>query len=205
MALSCSKKLSVLSRRIPSKHHGNFYCLNCLHSLATGNKRESQENVFEKKKDFCNTVMPSEDTKILEFNQYQKSDKAPFVICSDLECLIKKIDGSKNNPENSFTAKVGKHIPSRFSICTMLSFKSIENKYDVYRGKGCRKKFCESLRELAIKIINFKEKTMKLLRKEPHKSSENSKICYICEEKNKDKHAKDIINLGAIAIILFCA
>ena len=28
--------------------------------------------------------MPSEDTKILEFNQYQKSDKAPFVIYADL-------------------------------------------------------------------------------------------------------------------------
>ena len=33
--------------------------------------------------------MPSEDIKMLEFNQYQKSDKAPFVIYSDLvECLI---------------------------------------------------------------------------------------------------------------------
>ena len=29
--------------------------------------------------------MPSEDTKILEFNQYQKSDKAPFIIYADLE------------------------------------------------------------------------------------------------------------------------
>ena len=106
MALSCSKKLSVLSRRIPSKHHGNFYCLNCLHSLATGNKRESQENVFEKKKDFCNTVMPSEDTKILEFNQYQKSDEASFIIYSDHECIIETIDGCKNNPENSSTTKV---------------------------------------------------------------------------------------------------
>ena len=28
--------------------------------------------------------MPSEDTKILDFNQYQKSDKAPFVIYADL-------------------------------------------------------------------------------------------------------------------------
>ena len=34
--------------------------------------------------------MPSKYTKILEFNQYQKSDKAPFVIYADLECLIKK-------------------------------------------------------------------------------------------------------------------
>ena len=28
------------------------------------------------KKDFCNVIMPSEDTKILEFNQYQKPEKA---------------------------------------------------------------------------------------------------------------------------------
>ena len=29
--------------------------------------------------------MPSEDIKILEFNQYQKSDKALFIIYADLE------------------------------------------------------------------------------------------------------------------------
>ena len=39
--------------------------------------------------------------------------------------------------ENSFTSKVGKHIPSVFSISTISSFKNIENKYDVYRGKDC--------------------------------------------------------------------
>ena len=36
--------------------------------------------------------MPSEDTKILEFNQYQKSDKAPFIIYADLEYIIEMID-----------------------------------------------------------------------------------------------------------------
>ena len=34
--------------------------------------------------------MPSKDTKMLEFNQYQKSDKAPFIIYADLECIIEK-------------------------------------------------------------------------------------------------------------------
>ena len=47
--------------------------------------------------------MPSKDTKILEFIQYQKSNKAPFIIDADLECLIEKIDGCKNNHENSPT------------------------------------------------------------------------------------------------------
>ena len=55
--------------------------------------------------------MSSEDTKILEFNQYQKSDKAPFIIYADLECLIEKIDGCKNNPHKSFKTKVDEHIP----------------------------------------------------------------------------------------------
>ena len=34
--------------------------------------------------------MPSENTKILEFNQYQKLGKAPFVIYADLQCLIER-------------------------------------------------------------------------------------------------------------------
>ena len=42
--------------------------------------------------------MPSEDTKILEFNQYQKSDKARLIIYADLEFIIEKIDGCKKHP-----------------------------------------------------------------------------------------------------------
>ena len=61
--------------------------------------------------------MPSEDTKILEFNQCRKSDKAPFIIYADLDCIIEKIDGCKNNPENSL------------------------------KNKDCMKTFCEFLRD----------------------------------------------------------
>ena len=50
--------------------------------------------------------MPYEDTKFLKFNQYQKSDRTPFVIYTYLEFLIEKIDGCRNNPENSFSTKV---------------------------------------------------------------------------------------------------
>ena len=34
--------------------------------------------------------MPLEGNKILEFNQYQISDKAPFIIYADLQCTIEK-------------------------------------------------------------------------------------------------------------------
>ena len=86
--------------------------------------------------------MPSENTKILEFNQYQKSDKAPFIIYADLESIIKMINGCKNNLECSSTLKVNKHVPSGFSMSTISSFRSIKNKRYVYRGKRCMKNFC---------------------------------------------------------------
>ena len=109
--------------------------------------------------------MPSEDTKILEFNEYQKFDKAPFIIYEDLECIIEKIDGCKNNPENSSTIKVSEHIPSGFSMSTISSFRSIENKHGAYRDKDCMKNFCEFLREHAMKIINFKKKQNEVVNK----------------------------------------
>ena len=84
--------------------------------------------------------MPSENTKILEFNQYQKLGKAPFVTYADLQCLIEKRGECKNNPENSSTTRVNEHIPLSFSISTISSFRSIENKHDVYRDKDFMKK-----------------------------------------------------------------
>ena len=50
-------------------------------------------------------------------------------------------------------------------MSTISSFRSIENKHDVYRGKDCMKKFCEFLRKHTMKIINLKKKKMKLLKK----------------------------------------
>ena len=60
--------------------------------------------------------MSSEDTKISEFNQYQKSDKTLFIIYVYLECEMEKIDGCKNSPENSSTTKVSDPIARGFSM-----------------------------------------------------------------------------------------
>ena len=142
-------------------------------------------------KDFCKVIIPSDDTKILELNQYQKSDKVLFIIYGVLESLIEKIDGCKNNLENSYTTKVSEHILSGFSMYTISSFKSIKNKHDVCRGNDCMKKFCESLREHAIKIINFTKKKTELLTKEQQESYKNAKISYISKEKFENKYLKD--------------
>ena len=97
--------------------------MNCLLSFRSKHKLESHKKVCENK-DFCNVILPSEDTKILEFNKYRKSDKEPGEESdANLECLTKNIDGCKSYPEKSSTTKVGEHIPLGSPMSTISSFK----------------------------------------------------------------------------------
>ena len=54
------------------------------------------------------------------------------------------------------------------------------------------KKFYESLREHAVKLINSKEKKRKLLTKEQQEPYENVEIYYTCKEKIENKYLKEI-------------
>ena len=62
------------------------------------------------------------------------------------------------------------------------TYDGIENKYDIYGGKDCMKKFCEFIRRHTIKIINLEKKTIPLI-KEQQESYEKTKICYHCKKK----------------------
>ena len=140
--------------------------------------------------------MPFEDTEILEFHQFKKSDQVAFIIYADLECIIQKVYVCKNNPENLSTTKLTEHIPSDFSMSTLSSFRSIENIHDAHRSKDCMKKFCEFLREHVMKIINFKKKKNEVINKKA--KPENAKICYICKQKFENKYLKDKFEIFVI-------
>ena len=78
------------------------------------------------------------------------------------------------------------------------SFKSIENKHDVYSGKDCMKRFCESVREHAMKLFNFKKKKNEVICKPRAEIIINAKICYVCKTNlkiNMEK-VKNIVKLA---------
>ena len=73
-------QIDIIKRKKIKKKNSDSYCLNyCLHFFRTKNKLESHKKLC-KSKNFCNVIMPTEDTKILEFNQDQKSDKESFIL-----------------------------------------------------------------------------------------------------------------------------
>ena len=54
------------------------------------------------------------------------------MIYADLECIIEKIDGCRNNPGSSPTTKASDHILSGFSMSTISSFRSKKKKSMMY-------------------------------------------------------------------------
>ena len=66
--------------------------------------------------------MFSENTKMLEFNQYEKSKKTTSIIYVVLESLLKNYV-RKNNPEKSSSPTIGEDIPSSFSMFKIYPFK----------------------------------------------------------------------------------
>ena len=79
------KEISKLLRRITSKHHGDFYCFNCLRPFRTENELKSHEKVC-KSKDFCGIAMPSDKDILSLINKYVNVN-----IFVELQCHQKRI------------------------------------------------------------------------------------------------------------------
>ena len=132
--------------------------------------------------------MPIKSNNTIKYNHGEKSMKLPFVIYTDLECLLEKMSTCQNNPNKSSATKINKHTPSGYSIFTHCSFDESKNEINYYRGDDCMRKFCKDLREHSTKIINYEKKKMIPLTTEEKVHYNKQKICYICKKEfNNDK------------------
>ena len=86
--------------------------------------------------------------------------KVPSIIYMNLESLIKQNNECENNPKKSSTTKVGEHNLRGYSMFMVWMFDGVKNKHDVYQGEDSMKKFCLSLKEHAMEIINFEKKNI---------------------------------------------
>ena len=111
------KNLSALLRGITSKHDGDFYYLNCLHSYSTKDRLKNYEHV-SKGHDYCYVEMFNKDNNILKYNHGEKSMKIPFIIYADMYSLLEKMSTCYSNTKESSTTKITKRTPSGYSLFT---------------------------------------------------------------------------------------
>ena len=184
-----AREKQVILLKISNGENWHYFVVKYLPGLLKGIKKSNHK---EENYEYCYVEMPNEETKIIKYNQGEKSKKLPFIICADLECLLGKMSTCYNNQEESSTTEINKHTPSDYPLFTNCSFDKTKNKLDYYRGKDCIKKFYKDLREHATKIINYEKKKMIPLTTKEEIYHNKQKICYICKKEfdTKDQNNK---------------
>ena len=124
------------------------------------------QKALNKHKEYCNEYeaviiqLPKKST-MLEFKNYHRMEKVPFLVYADFESFIKSLDTCELNPEGSYTNQYQKHEPSSFCYYIKCFDNEVyEPKLVSYTGKDAAQKFVEMLEEDIKIIANIPEKKM---------------------------------------------
>ena len=108
------KNMSALLRTQYNNHKGKreycFNCFNSFNSVEALNKHLEYCNLYE-----CVKLMMPEPNTYLKFDKFLNSEKAPFVIYADFECLNIPIHNNTPDKNKSYTNKLTKHEPVSFN------------------------------------------------------------------------------------------
>ena len=127
-----------------SKHKG-FVCRNCLGKFSTNNALNNHKTrCFSN--ETCVTIMPTEDTNILEFKNYHYKNRLPVAIYADFEAINKKIQTNQPNPESSYTNKIFKQEPISYGLYIHSDYQNIYPcDYHSYIGEDCIEIFFQEI------------------------------------------------------------
>ena len=180
------KNLSALLTSQINKHKSSLYfCLNCFNSYDKPEKLENHKE-YCSENESVKIVMPPPNT-YLRFKNFLYSEKAPFVIYADFECLIKPIYNCDPDPNKSYTKKHQKHEPISFTYY----IKSFNESVYESRLRGYIKEKPEDPDAMDI-FINWLEEDVKNIAKikvkpieiteEEEKQFNKASDCWICGE-----------------------
>ena len=140
------KNLSRLVSGQKSKHgHKKYICTRCLNHF--GSQRVLNDHLeWCSKQDHLRHVYPNASNNVEHFKQFQRTQKIPFAVYADFECLLPSID----NKIGKGTAQYRHHTPSGFCYTITCMDDSIyEPKTVLYTmkndGEDVGRKFVESL------------------------------------------------------------
>ena len=190
------KNLSALLTSQINSHKGKFYfCLNCLNGF-------DEEEKLNKHKEYCSEeesikiTMPPTDT-YLKFKNFLYSERAPFAIYADFECLVKPLANYETDPNKSYTKKYQKHEPVSF-VYYIKSFN--ENVYKSTKRTYIKEKeedpdpvdvFINWLEE-DVKIISELGNEKMVITKEEEEEFNKASNCWICQKKlNLEDRVRD--------------
>lgn len=173
-----------LNRLLSFDDNARLFCPYCLHGFV---KRRNGSVNLEKHKPLCRNygaqriILPEEGDNIIKFRDFEKQQKAPFVIYADFESLNCSVQTCSNSPSTSSTEKITKHIVSGFSYKIISDYKKFSQV--TYRGPDAALIFLQKMMVEEKKIGKMLESKipikMNMMDTMVHNSSTH---CYLCNK-----------------------
>ncbi|XP_011858312.1 PREDICTED: uncharacterized protein LOC105555880 [Vollenhovia emeryi] len=144
----------------------------------------------------CAIVLPNEDDKWLDFRNYERKERLPYVINADLECALEKEEEEEESeliPRNRFTYQ----HHTAFSVGYYLRCVRDKNAstYKFYRGEDCISWFARELNALAHRAKETLDAivSMTQVTSDEERSFWNATLCHICEKPfdTRDQRVRD--------------
>ncbi|XP_070154034.1 uncharacterized protein [Polyergus mexicanus] len=173
------KNLSrLVGSQLSDRQNKSHICDRCMHYFQTSEKL-SAHSVDCVRMNECAIVLPTKDDKWLEFRNYSRKERLPFVVYADLECVLKK----KEERRTSNTSIVQHHEVYSAGYYARCALDGVSSTYRAYRGEDCVSWFVKELHDLAFraKTILDTDAPMTDLTPDEWERFVNATRCSVCE------------------------
>ncbi|KAL6421226.1 hypothetical protein ACFW04_013650 [Cataglyphis niger] len=137
------KNLSrLVGSQLSARRHKTHICDRCMHYFRTSDKLLAHSENCE-----CAIVFPTEEDKWLNFNNYERKERVPFVVYTDLECALERKE--KRRTPNTFI--VQRHKAYSIGYYARCAFDDARSMYRSHHGENCVLWFVLELRDLALR------------------------------------------------------
>ena len=184
----CITDLSRLVSNQITNHDGKlFFCRSCFSHYANRGRLEEHKRLCNQR-DAIRIKLPPPGTKV-EFKNFSRAMRIPFVIYADFECLLEPVTGCDNDStSSSFTRPVQNHTLMSFCLYIKCSIDYEDCFLDnttnpfTYTGPDASKIFFERLNTLGDEIAQEYKKIRPMipLTVEQNKLWHESSVCYLC-------------------------
>ena len=138
------------------------------------------------------TSLPEEGKHILEFTNYHKGLKVPFVIYADFESITQPIDRAQMDETRSYTDGYQLHAPCRFAYKVVCTDERYTKDTMVYRGQDCVENFLNALKQEKWRIWNILNEQKPLCMTDENQADfEAATHCHICGEALESDRVRD--------------
>ena len=166
-----------------TKHKGKmYYCPHCLHGFV-------RQDLLDDHQPRCGQhgaqriELPNEENMFLQFKDFHKQLRVPYVIYADFESLTTKIDSVSQDPTKSSTEKYQHHQACGFSYVVVCERSDQRQPLIVYRGEDAVDKFLEMLQQEEERIETLLQDIVPMqLTPEEERQFQRANLCHICKE-----------------------